>query len=148
MVGPPINFWGSDTYHMSTLIGTYEYVLHSGDVTFLRNNWDKIALGVSFVAFKMEAPDLMLVTGAADWGRRPQGGHNTPANAMLYRTFITATAMANWIGKAGGLAWWMTRARALKAAINSPNNNWDANVGYVEIHPQSVKTFNNNLQSI
>lgn len=30
MAGLPLNFYGSVTYHLSTIIGTNEYVLYSG----------------------------------------------------------------------------------------------------------------------
>jgi hypothetical protein len=51
--GPPVNFYGSDTYHMFTLIGTYEYVLHSGDMAFLTANWAGITLAINYIAAKI-----------------------------------------------------------------------------------------------
>lgn len=43
--GPPLCTTGSlvgtlsDTYHMWTLIGTYSYILYTGDLDFLQNVW-------------------------------------------------------------------------------------------------------------
>lgn len=112
---------------MSTLIGTYEYVLHSGDTAFLTSNWNKITLAVNYIAAKIDTTGLLNVTATQDWGRHDQGGHNTEANALLYRTLITGSAMANWTDHSSAGEKWMTQAAALKSAVNVLN--WDSAVG-------------------
>ncbi|KAG0650199.1 hypothetical protein D0Z07_3319 [Hyphodiscus hymeniophilus] len=94
MVGPLINFYGSDTYHMSTLIGTYEYILHRADTDFLTSNWSKIMLAINWIASKIDSTALLDITETSDWGRYTQGGHNTEANALMYKTLIAGSAMA------------------------------------------------------
>lgn len=129
MAGPPLNFYGSDTYHLSSLIGTYEYVLYSADTPFLNRNWTKIWLAVSFVTAKIDKTGLLNVTGANDWGRYTQGGHNTEANALMYRTLVTGSIMATWANDSSSSAIWFGQAQTLKAAINTAILNWDPAVG-------------------
>ncbi|KAK8213426.1 hypothetical protein M8818_002726 [Zalaria obscura] len=38
--GPPLLQQGSDTYHMWTMIGTYNYLLFTNDTAFLEQNWN------------------------------------------------------------------------------------------------------------
>lgn len=129
MVGPPINFYGSDTYHMSSIVGTYEYILYTGDTDFLSTNWDKIVLAVGFVTGKLDSTSLLDVTGTNDWGRYTQGGHNTMANAFMYATLTKGATMANWTSNPETAATWTAQAAALKAAINSASLNWDPTIG-------------------
>lgn len=131
MAGPPLSFYGSDTYHMSSIIGTYEYVLYSGDITFLDRNWPKIERAIDFAVSKIDNAGLLYVTGSNDWGRYTQGGHNTPANALMYRTLITGSMMANWTNNANATKRWTAQAVVLKTAMNSPVANiWDPKMGY------------------
>ncbi|EKD12920.1 bacterial alpha-L-rhamnosidase domain protein [Drepanopeziza brunnea f. sp. 'multigermtubi' MB_m1] len=130
VAGPPLNFFGSDTYHMASLIGTYEYLLYSGDMEFLAANWAKIKLAIRYVSNKIDPRSgALYVTGEADWGRYAQGGFNTAANAMMFRTLITGNLMAGWMGQPGQGARWEEMANVLKASMNSPALNWDPVVG-------------------
>jgi len=129
MAGPPLNFYGSDTYHMSSLIGTYEYVLYSGDMNFLTMNWNKVKSAINYVMRKLDGDSgLLYVTGSNDWGRSSQGGFNTAANALMFRTLITGSLMASWIHDEISLGWEL-KAYVLKAAMNSAVFNWDPVVG-------------------
>jgi hypothetical protein len=129
MAGPPLNFYGSDPYHMSSIIGTYEYILYSANVGFLASNWPKISLAINWIAGKIDNTGLLYVTGASDWGRYAQGGHNTQANALMYRTLITGSLMATWIDDLNSATKWTSQAATLKAAINVAALNWDPAVG-------------------
>ena len=129
MVGPPINFYGSDTYHMSTLIGTYYYVLHTGDMNFLTSNYQQYKLAMTFITNKIDTTGLLAVTGTADWGRSSQGGHNTEANMLLYRVLITGSSLATWANDLDSSASWTSLAQTLKSAVNSESYNWDPTVG-------------------
>ena len=114
---------------MSSIIGTYEYILHSADTDFLTSNWPKIALAINWISGKIDSTGLLDVTGAADWGRYTQGGHNTEANALMYRTLITGSVMANWTSDPSSATAWTSQAAKLKAAINTAALNWDPAVG-------------------
>jgi uncharacterized protein (DUF608 family) len=132
MAGPPLNFFGSDTYHMSSLIGTYDYVLYSGDLDFLISNWSYIKEAISFIARKIDSTGLLHVTGVNDWGRYAQGGHNTEANALMYGTLATGSMMADWMGEHRLGARWMEHADKLKTTANSDDHEhslWDGKVG-------------------
>lgn len=132
MAGPPLNFFGSDTYHMSSLIGTYDYILYSGDLPFLARNWKGVKEGISFIARKIDSTGLLHVTGLNDWGRYTQGGHNTEANALMYGTLATGSMMANWMGRPDLGDRWMKHANRLKLAANSEgyeHSLWDPKVG-------------------
>lgn len=128
MVGPPINFFGSDTYHMSTLIGTYDYLLFSGDMEFLKSNWAKFQKAVSFVTNKIDDTGMMSVTGPNNWGRSaPSNGHATDANMLLYRTLVTGAIMAEWLDDIDLSSQYSSLAEDVKDAVNQ--HNWDSDIG-------------------
>lgn len=129
MAGPPLNFFGSDTYHMSSLIGTYEYLLYSGDLQFLALSWESIKRAITYVVKKLnQESGLLYVTGTGDWGRDSQGGFNTAANALMFRTLVTGSLMAGWIRDPISSRW-EEQAYVLKAAMNSAVFNWDPVAG-------------------
>ncbi|KAF8848023.1 bacterial alpha-L-rhamnosidase domain protein [Acephala macrosclerotiorum] len=142
MAGPPLAFYGSDTYHMSSIIGTYEYVLYSGDMALLAKNWPKIRRAVEFVGSKIDNTGLLHVTGTNDWGRYTQGGHTTLANALMYRTLITGSLLANWTNNALLVKKWTAQAAKLKISINSRLANiWDTKKGAFKDSDRDVKDF-------
>ena len=83
--GPEFSFYGSDTYHMWTLVGTYTYYLYTGDKAWLDGIWSKYQLGMNFITAKIDSGNLLNVTGTNDWARGDQGGDNIEANALMYR---------------------------------------------------------------
>lgn len=83
--GPPLSEQGSDTYHAWTLIGVYNYFLYSGDSLWLQDVWSNYTKAVQFLEGKVDSSGLLDVTGLRDWGRYGQGGHNSEANALLYK---------------------------------------------------------------
>ncbi|TAQ87104.1 hypothetical protein B7494_g4573 [Chlorociboria aeruginascens] len=125
--GAPIIGYGSDTYHMSTLIGTYDYILYTGDTDYLTSIWTRYQLGMSFITAKIDSTGMLDVTGTADWGRYTQGGHNTEANMLMYRTLITGSSMATWANDTDLASTLATQAVTLKTAVNA--NNYDSSVG-------------------
>jgi hypothetical protein len=80
--GPPLLQLGSDTYHMWTMVGTYNYVLYTNDTTFLQENWAKYLLAMDYIYAKVGPSGLLDVTGIRDWGRWQQGFNNSEANMM------------------------------------------------------------------
>lgn len=71
--GPPLSQQGSDTYHMWSQIGTYNYVLYTNDTEFLTLNWAKYQLAMGFILGKVDDSGLLNVTGTRDWARLVQG---------------------------------------------------------------------------
>lgn len=90
--GPPLLQLGSDTYHMWTMIGTYNYLLYSNDTAFLAENWSKYLLAKDFIYGKVGSSGLLNVTGIRDWARWQQGFNNSEANMMYVEVLICCVA--------------------------------------------------------
>ncbi|OBZ74807.1 hypothetical protein A0H81_05206 [Grifola frondosa] len=98
--GPPLNAQGSDTYHAWTLIGTYNYFLYSGDVTWLQTLWPLERDGTAGLG--------------ATWTR----GHNAEGNALYYRVLTTGADLASHINESSFAIGWAANASALKTRYN------------------------------
>lgn len=86
--GPPLSQKGSDTYHMWSMIGTYNYVLYTNDTEFLSENWGGYKLAMDYIYGKVTYPSgLLNVTGTRDWARWQQGYNNTEAQMMYVKIF-------------------------------------------------------------
>ncbi|KAK4220821.1 Six-hairpin glycosidase-like protein [Podospora fimiseda] len=98
--GPPMGYHGefSDTYHLHTLLGTYFYVLYSGDLGWLKGKWEKYvkALGVSTA--KVDEYDLLHVSSTADWLRPGMSGHNGEVTSILHEVLGKSVILAEWLG--------------------------------------------------
>ncbi|KAK8038131.1 hypothetical protein PG994_014898 [Apiospora phragmitis] len=83
--GPPLSYHNefSDTYHLHTLLGTYDYVMYSGDIDWLREKWPDYMRAFYVSTSKVDARNLMHVTSPFDWNRHGMGGHNVEASAIL-----------------------------------------------------------------
>lgn len=127
MAGPPLNLYGSDTYHLSTIIAIHDYFLHTNDTTFLNANWAKYVLAMSFVTAKIDSTGMFNCTGTNDWGRYTQGGHNSEANMLMYAALTTGSALAGWHGDTTSSSAWTALAATLNTAVNSAN--YDSTVG-------------------
>jgi hypothetical protein len=80
--GPPLLQQGSDTYHMWSMVGTYNYILYSNDTAFLQENWAKYLKAMTYIYDKVGPSGLLNVTGIRDWARWQQGFNNSEANMM------------------------------------------------------------------
>lgn len=125
--GPGINIYGSDTYHMATMIGTYDYFLWTNDKTWLTTIYSKYKSAMGFITAKIDNTSMLDVTGTNDWGRLTQGGHNTEANMLLYKVLTSGSQIATWAGDSSSSSTWSSQAAKLKAAVNA--NNYAASVG-------------------
>lgn len=67
---------------MWTMIGTYNYVLYTGDLDFLELVWERYIKAMDYVYAKVDSSGLLNVTGTRDWARWQQGWNNTQANMM------------------------------------------------------------------
>jgi hypothetical protein len=135
--GPPFNLYGSDTYHLWSMIGTYNYYLYSGDLAWVNSVWPKYQTAMTFIRNKVNgAHGLLNVTGTADWARHGQGGENIAANAMLYRVLVTGALLSNARGDTSTATTYNNAAATLKANINSAL--WDAGIGAYRDQPGST----------
>ncbi|KAH9943643.1 Six-hairpin glycosidase [Amylocystis lapponica] len=117
--GPPLSQQGSDTYHAWTLIGTYNYFLYSGDVAWVQDVWNNYTKAVQFLEGKVDESGLLNVTGLRDWGRLGQGGHNSEANALLYKVLTNSAELATELNGSVLAAGWTANASALKTVYNA-----------------------------
>ena len=69
--GPPMGYSGefSDTYHMHTLLGVYNYVLYSGDMSWLEDHWPAYLAALDISIGKVDETGLLHVTSTNDWLR-------------------------------------------------------------------------------
>ncbi|KAI6708105.1 hypothetical protein JHW43_009370 [Diplocarpon mali] len=138
--GPGMTTYGSDTYHMITLIGTFDYFLWTDDRGWLETIYPKYRQAMAFITAKIDGTGLLSVTGTNDWGRVFQGGRNTAANMLLYRVLTSASQLATWAGDSASSTTWSQQAATLKAAVAQMN--YDPAAGAFRdndtdsIHPQ------------
>ncbi|KAH6723779.1 Six-hairpin glycosidase-like protein [Leptodontidium sp. MPI-SDFR-AT-0119] len=121
--GPPMGAFGefSDTYHLHTLIGTYEYILYSGDLDWLKPKWDAYLRALVISINKVDETGLLHVSSTNDWIRPGMTGHNVEASSILYEVLGNSIKLAKWIGKdttSNGEDWSTTRAR-IRQGIHS-----------------------------
>jgi hypothetical protein len=115
--GPPMGAFQefSDTYHLHTLIGTYEYILYSGDIAWLEERWSRYKLALEISIAKVDKLNLLHVTSIFDWIRPGMGGHNVEASSILYEVLGNSIRLAEWLGdkeaEIDGETWGDTRTR-------------------------------------
>ncbi|KAF9019279.1 glycoside hydrolase family 78 protein [Hymenopellis radicata] len=140
--GPPINAHGSDTYISWSLIGAHDYYLYTGDLEFIQNVWENYTFALSFLQSQVDSTGLMNVpqSFSNDWGRDGGAGHNSAANALLYRNLVTSAALAEALDNSALAAEYAANATAVKAAYNELL--WDGPAGMFRdnettaLHPQ------------
>ena len=145
--GPPLLQQGSDTYHMWTMIGTYNYILYTNHTEFLAMNWPRYERAMEYIYNKVKQPSgLLNVTGTRDWARQVQGGNNTEANVILYRTLLTGVDLATWQGNSSLASIYTWRASALAQSILA--HTWNENYGSFRdnatnttLHPQDANSM-------
>ncbi|TPX07143.1 uncharacterized protein E0L32_010944 [Thyridium curvatum] len=124
--GPPLGFRGefSDTYHLHTLLGTYNYVLYSGDAGWLRRDagrrWAQYLRALAVSMAKVDGRDLLQVTSRDDWIRPGVSGHFGEASALLHAVLTRTLRLAAWAGEAepDGQPWQAMRARLERGLLS------------------------------
>ncbi|KAL9064123.1 MAG: hypothetical protein Q9157_007945 [Trypethelium eluteriae] len=145
--GPPLLQQGSDTYHMWTMIGTYNYVFYTNDTAFLQQNWAGYTRAMNYIYAKVLSPGLLNVTGTRDWARWQQGWNNSEANMILYRTLTTGSSLATWVGDTTNLSsTYASRAAALQTAITTycwdpTTSTFKDNATDTTLHPQDANSM-------
>jgi hypothetical protein len=122
--GPQVSFYGSDAYHMWSLVGTATYFQETGDRAWLDSVWTKYRKAVDFVTAKIGADHLFNGTDNADWARTDAGGKNIELQAICYRVLTAGAALATVESStdptaAAIAATWTQAAADLKAAVNT-----------------------------
>lgn len=115
--GPPMGSFGefSDTYHLHSLLGTYYYILYSGDLDWLKGRWPAYIRALAISINKVDDKNLLHVSSTSDWNRWGMTGHNVEASAILYQVLGNSIQLASWLGgrntKTNGEDWSKTRSR-------------------------------------
>ncbi|KZP33078.1 glycoside hydrolase family 78 protein [Athelia psychrophila] len=127
--GPPLLATGSYTYICWTLIGAHNYHLFSGDLDFVQTVWANYTYAVAFLESQVDSTGLADVSPsfASDWGRDGGAGHNSAANALLYKTLVGSADLASKLGNTTLAAAYAANASSLKTAFNTVL--WDATAG-------------------
>ncbi|KUJ10094.1 Six-hairpin glycosidase, partial [Mollisia scopiformis] len=118
--GPPMGAFGefSDTYHLHTLVGTYYYVLYSGDLDWLKSRWNAYLVALAISVNKVDETGLLHVSSVNDWIRPGMTGHNVEASSILYEVLGNSIKLAKWMGKnetkINGEEWRATQSRLRK----------------------------------
>ncbi|KAL4807733.1 Six-hairpin glycosidase-like protein [Aspergillus unguis] len=94
--GPPYLRADSDTYHLWTIIGTYNYFLYTEDNDFLDSVWPRYVKALDYSLDKITALGIMNATETADWGRWNYGTLTSSANLLLYRCLTTASFLSTY----------------------------------------------------
>ncbi|KAK5626266.1 hypothetical protein RRF57_001981 [Xylaria bambusicola] len=113
-----------------TMIGLYNYALFSGDVEFVKMQWERHILAMNLILAQVD-----LVVGLVnisfypnDWGRFKSYGYLASAQMLAYHTLTTGATLAKWVGDTTGLnRLWLHVAARLKETINIKL--WDAKIG-------------------
>lgn len=139
--GPAVLSFGSDTYHLWTLVATADYVLFSNDKSWLDQHWGQYKAAVAFSRQKVDANGLMNVDQYFDWGRIPLArGEELEANALFYHVLAGSSELARIEADSVAQAAFTAAAIGLKQAINA--RLWDAAAGVFadvpggNLHPQ------------
>jgi hypothetical protein len=61
--GPGLIIFGSYTYYMAIMIGTYDYYLFTKDDAFLSANWAKYQLAMIFIPAKIDSKGCLMLPG-------------------------------------------------------------------------------------
>jgi hypothetical protein len=145
--GPPLLQQNSDTYHMWSMIGTYNYMLYTNDASFVLQNWARYLRAMTYIYNKVDASGLLNQTGTRDWARWQTGFNNTEANIILYRTLITGASLATWLNDTTGInATWLSRAEVLRMNIQKHcfDDSYGAfkdNATSTTLHPQDANSM-------
>ena len=145
--GPPLLQQNSDTYHMWTMIGTYNCMLYTNDASFVQKNWAKYLRAMDFIYGKVDNTGLLNQTGTRDWARWQTGFNNTEANVILYHTLRTSATLATWMNDTTNLnSTWTQRASTLQHAITTHclDTTYGAfrdNATSTTLHPQDANSM-------
>ncbi|MFV2173272.1 alpha-L-rhamnosidase C-terminal domain-containing protein [Actinomadura sp. LOL_016] len=133
--GPELDKWGSDTYHLWTLVATWDHYLHTGDRRWLSTVWDDYTEGVDFITGKIRDKGLVHITGTFDSVRILAEGENLTANALTWRVLDTGAKMAEAQGDRRLARSYAKRADELRKAIDT--HLWDEEAGAYRFYPDS-----------
>jgi hypothetical protein len=109
----------NDIYHLHTLIGSYEYVLYSGDLDWLGAKWGAYKRALEVSIRKVDETGLFHVSSVFDWIRPRQMGHNVGASAILHNILENSVRLASWIGDRQPIERWLHVQKRFREGLSS-----------------------------
>ena len=99
--GPPMGYSGefSDTYHLHTLLGVWNYILFTNDIPWLQEHWSAYLSAFEVSLGKVDLTGLYHVTSTHDWLRPGMTGHNLEVTAIMYYVLQKTIKLADEIVK-------------------------------------------------
>ncbi|KAL8674516.1 MAG: hypothetical protein Q9168_001108 [Polycauliona sp. 1 TL-2023] len=99
--GPPMGYGGefSDTYHLHTLLGVWNFVLFTNDIPWLHSHWSAYLEAFEYSLAKVDLTGLFHVTSNNDWLRPGMTGHNLEATSIMYQVVQNTIRIAEDILK-------------------------------------------------
>ncbi|KAL0937980.1 alpha-l-rhamnosidase [Colletotrichum truncatum] len=148
--GPPYPSKDSDTYHLWTLAGTYNYFLYTGDEEFVESIWPKYIKAISNSRKKVNEKGIMNVTGDKDWGRWTYSNERSSASILLYRALRTGADIASWApGLTNASTYkqeWLDAAAELQTAMMTEL--WDDAKGAFKDSPNDTSLYPQDANSM
>ncbi|KAI6785516.1 bacterial alpha-L-rhamnosidase domain-containing protein [Emericellopsis cladophorae] len=148
--GPPYLAYNSDTYHMWTMIGVYNYVLYTDDIDWLKPIWPKYIRALNYARGLVNDKGIVSVKGTADWARWLYSSERSSASVLLYRALQTGAEIGTWypdLPDASSLAeQWTKEAETLREAIMAEL--WDETTGAFRESPDDVSLFPQDANSM
>lgn len=122
--------FGSDTYHLYTILGFCQYVLLTSDLGFATAQWPAIYKGIQAVyPFINSTNGLFNSTRPEDWARPNQGGLSSSVNAIFYGTLNALVRVSKLLpNEPADRAKWTEMAARVKQSANSLLWDPDANL--------------------
>lgn len=137
---------------MWALIGTYNYLLYSGDEDFIRDNWSKHEAAVAYAWSLISDAGVVSVKGNRDWGRLTSANDRASASMLLYRALVDAASITSWVpdlptsGGVNETEDYLNKAETLREAIF--DQFWDGEFGAFrespdepDLYPQDANSF-------
>ncbi|ANZ74941.1 BA75_03308T0 [Komagataella pastoris] len=114
----PIDMYGSDTYHLWSLVNVYDSFKLTGDDTTASSHWQSYKKGLEYSRNKVSELGLIKVTNVLDWGRDVLQNHAASCNMIYYHTLIGAVELATRFGDEKAASEYASQAKELKSRIN------------------------------
>ena len=142
----PISTYGSDLYHLWTLVSLYQnYKLSGCSLEWVKNYWPAWKKAINFSWEKVDETGTLCVSEPLDWGRNPLKGHVLSVNCILYHVLMKGSELALSLNDNEIQVQYLYRAKSLKNSINEYL--WNENEGLFrdyegsEIHSQDGNTI-------
>lgn len=119
----------SASYSMAFVPALYQYYLHTGDLAFVRQEWQSVTRQMQWDAEQVDKDGLFAVTtlDSEDWNLDTPTGQLTYVNAVYYETLRDAGLMAAALGDTAAADSYAASAARLEATVNATL--WDAKAG-------------------